>query len=611
MISRRIAASKLADPIRALWISFLLLALLLLRASLLSAQETSLVDWHTWGSDVFNRAAREGKLVMLKLDSAWCRRCQEMERRTYSDPRVLKSLQENVLAVRADEAAHPDLAGRYRAGERPATVFFSAQREELAKRGGLLEPEQFVTLVRGLRAHRRPAEAPSGSPAIAAPALDRIPETLLDELNDRYYRSFDIERGGLRGERKYLDADTVELALRRAVRGSERDRTIAVVTLRANLRLFDPVWGGFYHYSTDGSWDLPALEKLLSRQAINIRSYALASALLGDAQYLRPAEQSYHYVTTFLRDETAGAFYASQDGGAANDSVAKSNEERLGQGVPAVDRRHYAGDNGLMISAVVQLYEATLRPEVLAQAVKAATWIVANRALPNGGFRHGEVDAAGPYLGDTLAMARAFLDLYRATGQRSWLNRATSGMRFIGETFAAEQGYAGFYTAGRGAAAVLEPVIVTEENIEIARLGNLLWHYTGDKVFRSMAESALAFLANEQVALKDSTAPGIVIAGEELVHEPMRITIVGSKEDDKARTLFHAGLHFPEIYKRLEWWDRKEGPLLNDDIPYPRLPQAAGYVCSGRRCSLPLLDAATLHDTAQRFRATDNVPGTS
>ena len=47
--------------------------------------------------------------------------------------------------------------------------------------------------------------------------------------------------------------------------------------------------------------------------------------------------------------------------------------------------------------------------------------MIDNRALPDGGFRHGEKDRGGPFLGDTLAMGQAFLDLYGATGSREWL----------------------------------------------------------------------------------------------------------------------------------------------------------------------------------------------
>ena len=66
---------------------------------------------------------------------------------------------------------------------------------------------------------------------------------------------------------------------------------------------------------------------------------------------------------------------------------------------------------------------ATGDESALSDAVRAAEWIIANRSLPSGGFRHDAKDVTGPYLGDTTYMARAFLKLYAITGDRKWLRR--------------------------------------------------------------------------------------------------------------------------------------------------------------------------------------------
>jgi uncharacterized protein YyaL (SSP411 family) len=52
--------------------------------------------------------------------------------------------------------------------------------------------------------------------------------------------------------------------------------------------------------------------------------------------------------------------------------------------------------------------------------------------------------------------------------------------------------------------------------------------------------------------------------------------------------MFQAVLRVPGSYKRLEWWDRGEGPLPNPDVEYPPLKRAAAFVCTNRRCSVPL-----------------------
>ena len=90
-------------------------------------------------------------------------------------------------------------------------------------------------------------------------------------------------------------------------------------------------------------------------------------------------------------------------------------------------------------------YDVTNDPKVLAIAERAAKWVIDNRALPDGGFRHGEKDRGGPFLGDTLAMGQAFLDLYAATGNRDWLNAAAKAGDFVAATFRDEAG--GFLTS--------------------------------------------------------------------------------------------------------------------------------------------------------------------
>ena len=56
-----------------------------------------------------------------------------------------------------------------------------------------------------------------------------------------------------------------------------------------------------------------------------------------------------------------------------------------------------------------RLRRVDLLERARAAAAESARWALAERALPGGGFRHDANDAAGPYLGDTLAMGRALM----------------------------------------------------------------------------------------------------------------------------------------------------------------------------------------------------------
>src|ERR1700685_324506 len=140
----------------------------------------------------------------------------------------------------------------------------------------------------------------------------------------------------------------------------------------------------------------------MSFQAQYLRQYSQAYALWKDPKYLNAARDIERYLAAFLLSPD-GAFYVSQDA------------DLRKRGMPRIDKNLYARENGWAISGLVALYDVTNDPKVLAIAVRAAKWVDDNRLLPDGGFRHGDRDRGGPFLGDTLAMGQAFLDLYAAT----------------------------------------------------------------------------------------------------------------------------------------------------------------------------------------------------
>ena len=87
----------------------------------------------------------------------------------------------------------------------------------------------------------------------------------------------------------------------------------------------------------------------------------------------------------------------------------------------------------------------------------------------------------------------------------------------------------------------------------------------------------------------------------ELAGPPLHLTVVGAKDDQAARDLFQAALRYPSTYKRLEWWDHREGPLPNPDVQYPELKTAAAFVCTDRTCSTPIFKAEELQTRVDKL----------
>jgi hypothetical protein len=276
-------------------------------------------------------------------------------------------------------------------------------------------------------------------------------------------------------------------------------------TLRLEQKLLDPAWGGAYQYSAGGNWDEPHFEKLIYIQSQVMQTYALAYAQWKDESYLKAAENIHRYVEAFLTSPD-GAFYVSQDadvveGEHAGDYFKLDDGGRRRVGVPRVDTHLYARENGWMIAALCQLYMVTHDSATLEQAVRAANWVIANRSLPDGGFRHDDVDAAGPYLGDTLAMGRAFLALYQATGNADWLTRARATLPFIAANFTVENG-AGYLTSKAPAGAATQVRPERDENVAVARFSHALYRDTQDPLALKISQQAMRYLVTPQIAVR-------------------------------------------------------------------------------------------------------------
>ena len=512
-----------------------------------------------------------------------------MEETTYRDPEVVGLIQSRFVPVRVDQDARPDLSNRYEDYGWPATVVFDSAGRELVKFQGYVEPERMRALLRAVIADPTPgpsvteAAAPSSGPAAAATLSAAERRELAAILANRY----DRKRGGWGGAHKYLDWDSVEYCLARAREGDRAAERMARETLDREARLVDPVWGGVYQYSDSGDWDHPHFEKIMSMQAEDLRIYALAYAQWGEARDLKAARDIQRFLTAFLRGPD-GAFYVSQDADVVQGEhsaayFALGDAARRARGVPRVDTHLYARETAWAGTGLLALHAATGDEPLLADARKAGEWIVAQRGLEGGGFRHDAVDVAGPYLGDSVAAARLFLGLYAATGERVWLERTEGALRFIGARFR-RAGTAGLVTAAAGPHD--QPLPQRDENIVAARVANLAFHYTGNAADRELADEALRYLAQPDVARRFNTG-GVLLAADERDRDPLHVTVVGARADPAARALLAVALREPDGYKRVEPWDPAEGPLPNADVSFPPRARPAAYLCTAGRCSAP------------------------
>jgi uncharacterized protein YyaL (SSP411 family) len=434
---------------------------------------------------------------------------------------------------------------------------------------------------------------------IAVSSQTRLADKEREALSQAFDDLYDSSNAGWGTEHKYLDAPSIEWSFAKLDAGDQTAVSKIRHTLDANRNLIDPVWGGVYQYSDSVDWQSPHYEKLLSFQADDLRTYSDAYSRWHRQTDLKAAQQIEDYLVKFLAAPDGG-FYVSQDADVSeqitgHDFYSKDDAGRRAIGMPRIDTHEYAREAGWAIRALCKYYDVTGDAAALSRAESGAKWALGARKLPGGGFSHGSEDQGGPFLDDNVAMAQAFVALYRSTGARQWLTDAVAVLDFIEAKLRDPRGgYRASLPVSNGHGVFREPVRDVGQNAALVRAANMIQRYTGAKRPRLVAEHGMKLLVAFASAQADQFRPEILVADREVGAAPIHITIVGPKSDSAAQALHAAALSYPGDYLQVDWWDRSEGKLPDPTISYPELKVAAAFACTANACSTPVYEPSEL-----------------
>jgi uncharacterized protein YyaL (SSP411 family) len=140
-----------------------------------------------------------------------------------------------------------------------------------------------------------------------------------------------------------------------------------------------------------------------------------------------------------------------------------------------------------------------------------------------------------------------------------------------------------------------------DEIISYARFCSLVSDYTGDTDLKRDATRMLQHVSSHEEALSEATKKALSLVEHELHSEPVRVTVVGSKGDQRAQALWREVVQLCSPRIRREWWDRREGPLLFPDRTYPSLSAPAAFICYNKKCSLPLYKPREVPERIEEF----------
>ncbi len=469
-------------------------------------------------------------------------------------------------------------------------------------------------------------------------------------------------QGGLRGAPKFPNFPVYRFLSQRAARG-DRAAAKAVDCLLQHLccgGIQDHVGGGLFRYSTDAIWLVPHFEKMLYDNAQFLEALALAHAArprplyretaLALAAFLQRDMDAQGCFAASLDADTQdgeGAFYVWTESEvddalgprspafkAAFDVTPQGNWEgrcilrrvqaptdddpsrfqadlaalarvRAMRPAPALDDKVLTDWNCLAIEALCRAGQCLSEPSWVSDAASRFA-VLSARLRPADRWHHawraGAIAAAG-LLDDVAAAGNAALALFEATGEQSYLQRATAFAREADAWFGpAADGY--FMTAADirdiPASLQLRPrsalcSAVPSGSGMMARLLARLFHLTGEPAYAARAREVInAFGARYEQPLACPT----LLAAAELLEDGRLVVIAGDPALSATRSLLQVALTSPDpacCVLRLP-----PGASLPPQHPAYGKSSPAGeavaYVCRAGVCLPPIADPRALHD---------------
>jgi uncharacterized protein len=290
------------------------------------------VDWHPWGPEAMETAAREDRPILLSVGYSACHWCHVMERESFEDPETAGFMNANFVNVKVDREERPDVDALYMEavqgmtgqGGWPMTVFLDP--DGVPFYGGTYFPPEprhgmpsfrmvMEAVLEAFRNRREEISARAGRTRAQLGAVGRIEAredvldpSLLDAAAQKLEESADPVNGGFGGAPKFPPASALEFLLGRGEHG------IAERTLDAMLAggIYDQVGGGFARYSVDAVWLVPHFEKMLYDNALLARAYLHGYQQLGHERYRRVCCETLDWALREMRGPEGG-FYSALD----------------------------------------------------------------------------------------------------------------------------------------------------------------------------------------------------------------------------------------------------------------------------------------------------------
>jgi hypothetical protein len=531
-----------------------------------------------------------------------------MDETSYSDPEVIRTINERYVPIRVDNDERPDVNRRYNMGGWPTTAFLTPDGE-IVHGGTYVPPDamrsylaQVADLWSTQRSElaRRVAELREKENEARAPKGGDLSFQIVDQVGSLIRGQYDPQFGGFGREPKFPQTKLLRFLLDEHRRfgypeiSTMLHRTLA---LMAGSGMYDHIEGGFFRYATTRDWGVPHYEKMLEDNAELLAIYSEAHRSFPTGGYDRVVRDVIRWMDTVLWQPEKKLWAGSQDAD-EHYYLLDSKEERAPHGAPFVDRTAYTGWNALAASAYWAAWRAIgedafeTRAHEAMGAIAQQLWDPQAKTLQHSDSSDGAkvVDL----LVDVATDLAASLDAYE-TGLHPGALGGAKRMAMTLRDRLADPDTGAFFDAperprepgrlSRRERPIEDNALAADGLLRLAAL-------TGEDEWRELALRALRSFVGEyrqwgQFAASYANAVARALA------EPLVVTVVGPADDALAVTLWRRARATTDPASSLHRLEPERDAEALARLGFPA-DRVAAYVCIGTVCSAPIADDASL-----------------
>ena len=327
----------------------------------------------------------------------------------------------------------------------------------------------------------------------------------LDKMYQKLANTFDEDWGGFQRSPKFPMPSVWQFLMRYAFQSKD---AVAQNHLKLTLNkmaiggIYDQLGGGFARYSVDGEWFCPHFEKMLYDNGQLVSLFSQAYTYTDEQLYKETVYETIGWLKREMTDPEGG-FYSALDAdsegvegkfyvwtkseidavlGEASEEFCKTYQvteqgnwehgvsilwkngvilnsiqqqnilkllnKRAERTRPGLDDKILCSWNGLMLNGLVDAYRAFGETDFLDLALRSANFIKNNFLKDNvlsHSYKNGETKIQG-FLEDYATVIEAYLNLYQATFEESWLHLAEKLALYVYQNFWDEDDQLFFFT---------------------------------------------------------------------------------------------------------------------------------------------------------------------